>query len=195
MIDKKAYISVIIFLILFIPVSLSFGIKTEFGFYGIKIGMPLDEINAIAAQNVNLKIDESRFFGKINDITPFIIKMTFFPYINNIYIQLYSNITYSITIQLNENYFDFFSITEKLEDKYGPSKIKTSKIIIWENLTTSYTNFPGLTNNIKLQLEYPSTIKVFDYEIMKKLHLDLNIIKLTNVSIVESNKQKILNEL
>ncbi len=175
---------------------LAYSLKNEFSYYGLKLGLSYEETLAILETNEMFKVDESRFFGKINEPVPFIIKATYKPYISQLYVQFYSNIAYGITIQFNNAYFDYFSLSEKLEDSYGSPQKKTSKITEWKNLS-NYQNILGNKTDIVLRLEFPSTIKVFDNTILLKLNSEVreNIIKATNLSIINSNRNILLNEL
>ena len=141
-----------------------------------------------------LKIDESRFFGKINDAVPFIIKADYYPFIDGLFVQFYNNSAYGITIQFDPGYFDYQSISDKLQEKYGPPVLLTSKVAIWDD---SQSN-TGITNTgIKLRLEYPSTVKVLNYDVMSKVNSDLNqsMIRITNESIIQSNRKALLDDL
>ena len=189
--DMKRNILILIIIIISLFDNL-FCLKNEFNFMGFKLGMMQSEVTNIIFQNTNLKIDESRFFGKINEAVPFIIKATYLPYIDNIYTQFYSNSCYGITIQFDPGYFDFFTLSETLEDKYGPPSLKTSKLVLWENIQNTNTQ-----KDIKLRLEYPSTVKVFDKNIVILINSELsrNFIKMTNESVIESIKKALLGEL
>ncbi len=197
----------------------------EFSFMGLKLGMTESEVTDILTRGSMLQIDESRYFGKINEAVPFIIKADYYPFIDGVYIQFYNNSAYGITIQFNQGYFDFFSIFDKLRDKYGPPSIKTSKLVLWdESASAAVSNAPllspsnsiqsnsvmtdsALTNpassvlnspnsGTKLRLEFPSTVKVINYDIMQKVNSELsqNTVRITNESIIQSNRRALLDE-
>lgn len=172
------------------------GLKKEFSFYGLKLGLSQEETISLLKENTLFKIDEARFFGKINEPVPFIVKASYEPYIPNLYVQFYSNIAYGITIQFNQAYFDFFTLSETLEDKYGLADVKTSKVVEWYKLS-NWQNLLGKESKIILRLEYPSTVKVYDETILLKLNSEIsqNIIEFTNLSIINSNRKALLNEL
>ncbi len=170
-------------------------LKKEFDFMGLKLGMTEEEVKNILSENPNLKIDESRYLGKINEATPFILKAVYPPFIPNIYVQFYSNISYGITIQLNSGYFDFFSLSEKLEDKYGTPFLRSSRLVLWQDVTGDSVS--NTSRFVKLRLEYPTTVKVFDEILMKQVNSEVsqNIVKMTNQSLIASNRRAILEEL
>lgn len=176
--------------LLFISV-MAHSLKKDFEFMGLKLGQTQDEVTNIIYRSEVMKIDESRFFGNMNEQIPFIIKANYFPMINNLYVQFYSNASYGITIQFNPNYFDFLGLSETLQDKYGGPKKRTSKLVEWEDAVTNGGR------NIRLRLEHPSTVKVYDHLIMKKVNTELsqNIVKYTNTSYIQSTKRMLLNEL
>jgi hypothetical protein len=188
---KKIIPASAIFLVCFMLASRSL-FSAEFDFMGVKLGMTEQDVTNVISQNQLLQIDESRFFGKINDATPFIIKASYFPYIQNLYVQFFNNIAYGITIQFNPGYFDFFSLTETLEKKYSKPTLKTSKLVSWNQ-----TNSNPALKDIRMRLEYPTTVKVFDYQIMKQVNtvLSQNIVRITNESMIASNRKALLDEL
>lgn len=188
---KKINLSILVFVSLTVLSVLSFGLKKEFEFMGLKLGQTQSEVTNIIQNSQTMKIDESRFFGIFNEQIPFIIKATYFPMIDNLYVNFYSNRSYGITIQFNHYYFDFLSLSETLQDKYGPPKRRSSKLVEWEDAFTNGTPY------IKLRLESPSTVKVYDYLIMKQVNTSLSqdIVKFTNQSYIQSTKRALLNEL
>lgn len=187
----KIFIASILFILVYESV---FSLKKDFSFLGLKLGMTESEVTNVLYQGSLLKIDESRFFGKINEAVPFIIKADYYPFIDGVYIQFYNNAAYGITIQFDPGYFDFPSLSDKLQDKYGLPVLKTSKLAVWED---SASNSAGSGTGIKLRLEYPSTVKVFDYDIMQKVNTELSqsTIKITNESIIQSNRRALLDDL
>lgn len=183
------------FLVLFLAFGILYPVKKEFSYYGLKLGLTMEETMDIIEKNGILKIDESRFFGKINDPVPFILKATYRPFINQLYVQFYSNVSYGITIQFNSSYFDFFTLSERLEDVYGVPTKKTSKFVEWRTLS-NFQNIAGVNSDIVLRLEYPSTVKVFDNIILLKLNSEVSqkIILTTNQTFINSNRNVLLNE-
>ncbi|GEM_PF-1367244 len=182
-------------LIFFCLASVSgFSLKKDFVFLGIKLGMSESEVTNVLSQGSLLKIDESRFFGKINDAVPFIIKADYYPFIDGLYVQFYKNSAYGITIQFDPGYFDFPSLSEKLQEKYGPPLLKTSKLAIWDD---SQGNSGTSNKGINLRLEYPSTVKVLNYEVMQQVNSELSqsMIRITNESIIQSNRRALLDNL
>lgn len=183
------------FLILTFFLSFSYPLRKEFEYLELKLGMSFADVTNIIEKSEKLRIDESRFFGKINEEVPFIIKATYFPFIESILIQFHNDKSYGITIIFNPGYFDFFTLAGKLQEKYGTPLLRTSKLILWEG--SGSTNNGNTSDPVKLRLEYPSTVKVIDYNIMKQVNTELsqNIVKITNESIIQSNKRALLDEL
>ncbi len=192
--NKNIFSLIIISLIFLYFTTNVYSLRKEFVFLGLKLGMTQTDVTNVLSENSFLKIDESRFFGKINDAVPFIIKANYYPFIDNLYIQFYNDSAYGITLQFNPGYFDFLSLSEKLQDKYGPPLLRTSKLVLWENGTNSDIH---TGNQIKLRLEYPSTVKVFDYAVMQQVNTELSqsTVKITNESIIQSNRRALLDEL
>lgn len=170
------------------------GLKKDFDFMGFKLWMSQSEITNTIELNTNLQFDDCRYLGKINDVTPLIMKASFFPYINEIYFQFYSNQCYSIVIQFNPAYFDYITLTGTLQDNYGEPVIDTSQNVDWNDWQTDSVYF---NKDVKLRLEYPSTVKLYDNAIMIKANTyeSNEVFKATNESIVESAKRNLLGEL
>jgi len=186
------------YLLLFCLVSLLLmGQKRFFNYMGLTLGQTQQQAEDIIASSEDFKIDESRFFGKINEQTPFILKATYKPFINNLYLQFYSNICFHITIEYNSNYFDYLSLAEKLEDIYGKPSIRTANFAAWYGVLTNGTRGENGEIDVRLQLEAPSTVKVYDYVLMKKMNAELSniIFLITNQTIIETEKRRLMNEL
>lgn len=171
-----------------------FALKHEFNFLGLHLGMTQAEVTNALAAHPRLSIDESRYFGKINDATPFIIKATYFPYIETLYVQFYSNSAYGITVQFNPKHFDYFTILDKLEDKYGTPGKKSSSLSTWDQVVT---NSASPSSTIQLRLEYPSTVKILDQTMMIRMNSEVSqqILRITNESLNASNRRALLDEL
>lgn len=189
----KACIFFALFLVL-ATCAASFSLQKEFLFLGLKLGMTESEVTNVLSQGTLLKIDESRFFGKINDAVPFIIKADYYPFIDSLYVQFYNDAAYGITIQFDPGYFDFLSISEKLQEKYGPPAVLSSKLAEWED---NPSNSGGSNAGVELRLEYPSTVKVMDFDIMQKVNMELSqsTVKITNENIIQSNRRTLLDNL
>ncbi|URA11149.1 hypothetical protein [Thermospira aquatica] len=173
------------------------GQKRYFSYMGLTLGQTQQEAEDIIAKSEDFKIDEARFFGKINEQTPFILKATYKPFINNLYMQFYSNVCFHITIEYNSNYFDYLSLVEKLEDTYGKPSIRTANFAAWYGVLTNGTRGENGEIDVRLQLEAPSTVKVYDYVLMKKMNTELSniIFLITNQTIIETEKRRLMNEL
>jgi len=185
----------LILLVLIFIFSFSFGEKKEFSYFGLKLGISMDETISIIESNNLLKIDESRFFGKINEPVPFIVKATYQPFIPQIYVQFYSNISYGITIHFNPAYFDYFTLCKTIEEKYGKADRRTSKFALWSGLS-NYKNILGVESKVILKVEFPSTVKVYDEIVLLHLNSEIsqNIVRVTNMSVINSNRRALLNE-
>ena len=185
----------IICVLITVSINTVFSLRKEFNFMGLKLGMSQQQTTNLLASQTNLIIDERLYLGKgINDAIPFIMKASFFPYINNVYIQFYSNVSYCIIVQFNPNYFDFLTLAETMEDRYGTPASRTSKEVFWQDALTN-TAAPG--PDIQLRLEYPSTVKIFDNTLMRAVNEESRreVTRVTNESIIQSNKRAILGEL
>lgn len=171
--------------------------KRYFSYMNLTLGQTQQEAENIISTSEDFKIDESRYFGKINEQTPFILKATYKPFINNLYMQFYSNICFHITIEYNSNYFDYLSLAEKLEDIYGRPSLRTATFAAWYGILTNGQRGENGEIDVRLQLEAPSTVKVYDYVLMKKMNTELSniIFLITNQTIIETEKRRLMNQL
>lgn len=172
--------------------ALLFPLKKDFEFMGLRLGQTQDEVtNAIVRTEV-MSIEESRYFGFLNEQVPFIIKATYHPMIDNLYVQFYSNRSYGITIQFNRKFFDFLSLSETMTDKYGLPRSRSSRLVVWQDVLTNARD-----RDVRIRLEYPSTVKVYDHLMMKEVNtrLSQDIVLYTNTSYIQNTKRMLLNEL
>ena len=179
--------AIFIFLIFVLIPIFAFPQKRQFDFMGIRLGMSLDQVKSTVASNDSLRFDDTRYLDKMNDAIPYTIKLYAFPFINNLYIEFYEKQSYNIILILNPEYFDYFNLTETLEDKYGLADLKTSKFARWNNVTS----------NTVMVLEAPATIKIYDDALMTQVQalLKLKQEKDTNETILQIEKTEILSEL
>lgn len=86
------------------------------------------------------------------------------------YFQFYNGALYSITIELNRNRIDFFTLFMQLQQKYGKYKSFSPTIVRWED------------ENALLSLEKPLTLRYLE----KRIHSQL----IESSKVKESQKQK-----
>lgn len=163
----------------------------EFNFLGIQLGMTSEEIFEVIKNSQDVIPSEDRLLKQVIYETPVTIVLkgnnTNHNIIKKIHIDLYQNKNYQTTIFLNNEYFSFYTLSEKLLDKYGSVSNRTSQLVTW------FLN----QNQYRLTLEYPSIIKITDLNIFNKVSKIQKQRIETNISetIDYQNRIRILNEL
>ncbi len=157
--------AVSLFLLLF-----STGLSAEvraFDFMGLSLGMSQAETRSAISNSQALKIDDTRYLDLLSEAYPFTLKATYFPFIDEVYIDFFHGLSYQLTFQMNPVYFDYLTLADTLERKYGPPVQRTSRFVRW-------ISDPNDASQLRLTLEYPSTVKIFDYNVMLELHTELS---------------------
>jgi hypothetical protein len=123
-------------------------------FQGIQLGMELDTVkdNLVNSPyfryrgdpDVSLLLTESRS----------IIESSGYSYIERGLFQFYNDQLYIITIILNQNELDFFSMYRSLNKKYGDPDVLNPEQISWS------------FGSVRLSLEKPLTIKYIDTDVL-----------------------------
>lgn len=151
---------------------------SSFDFMGLSLGMTQDETRSALSNSSKLRIDDTRYLDLLNEAYPFTLKATYFPFIDKIYIDFFHAHSYQLTFQMNPHYFDYLTLADTLTRKYGEPVVRTPRFVRWN----SGTNASG---NVRLTLEYPATVKIYDYGVMLQLHTELSqlITIMTNDSV------------
>ncbi len=176
--------------VLFLPVFLP-AYQKKFNFLGLTLNQNrITTLQAISS-NKNLRENKSRYLGMINEEEPFTLKISYGPIhlLNQIFIQYFDKKSYEIILLFNPKYYDFYTLTDKMEDKYGTPSLKTSHLVRWKHDTKEET----------ITLEYPNTLKIINFEALRKLEEltsnRINIFKQTNHTSAYSNAVQLMDEL
>lgn len=159
----------------------------DFQWRGLMLGMDKETVFSLLTNQYDVRVDKSRYLGFMNDEYPFTLKAYIFPYIRRIYIEFYQNQAYVISLQYNPGYYDFFQLTQKLENSYGDPVRKTTRLVQWED--------PD--RQLVLNLEYPTTVKIYDQSLLLRMNHELsnNTTIYTNQTVREQQRQALLDEL
>lgn len=108
-----------IFFILIFTLAAASMFAQEVGFMGINIGMSRTEVLNSADENEIIEVQKNRDveFFPVEDrkILTFSIK----PEVPHIYLQFYDDRLYALTLIFNEKHIDYYTLINRLEDKYG----------------------------------------------------------------------------
>ena len=131
--------------------------QTPNNFQGIELGMELDTVKETLKNSpyfryrgdpdVSLLLTESRS----------IIESSGYSFIERGLFQFHDERLYIITIILNQNEIDYFSMYRSLNKKYGDPDVLNPEQISWS------------FGNVLLSLEKPLTIKYIDTDVLDKL--------------------------
>lgn len=179
----------LIFFFLLFP-SLLFSLENEFEFMGLKLAMNQSELQDVILMNTNLQLDTTRYLGLLNEEYPFTLKATYHPYIDQIYLDFYEGLCYQITVKFSSDYFDYYMLANSLSTNYGEPVLWTTSSIKWQDsLTTtnfnlmddgsyetniSTTTFNSGDSDIRMTLEFPTTLKAFDNAVLLRMVTELS---------------------
>ncbi len=126
----------------------------DFSFLGLEIGMTKDQILETIKGSRDLIPAEDELLLQLKPATPYTLVLKANNSNNNmiqkVFVDFYQEQSYQLTIFLTPEYFSFYTLSEKLLDKYGTPKDRTSYRVTW------FDN----EEVMRLTLEYPSTIKM-----------------------------------
>lgn len=135
----------------------------DFSFLGLDIGMTSEEILVTISNNSYLIPSEDYLLMQLVPSTPYTLVLkgndTNNMMIDKVFIDFFEKKSYQITIFLNSEYFSFYTLSEKLLDKYGTPTNRSSIKVTWYNTNLTY----------RLTLENPATIKITDFNILQKV--------------------------
>ncbi len=163
----------------------------DFSFLGINFGMTQEEIIASIVDSEYIIVAEDVLLKQLILPTPYTLVLKSKNSNNNlvhkVYIDFNETLSYQITIFLNPDYFSFYSLSEKMLDKYGIPQSRNTKKVTWYD-----------TENInRATLEYPATIKFTDITILEAVLRRQNQIleRGSSESLDYKKRQFILDEL
>lgn len=102
-----------------------------------------------------------------------------YSFFSHSYFQFMNNRLFSITLELNQEKVDYFSVFSALSKKYGNPSTINPKIASWEN------------TEILMSLEKPLTLKYVDNKVLKEINDKSNV----QNTIEEKLTEEFLNSL
>jgi hypothetical protein len=153
------------------------------GFEGITLGMTVDEVKSALLKNLEFGYrgdrDVSLLPGENRVLIETDASRTGYSYLSRCWFQFYQDKLYIITINLNQEKMDHYSIFSTLCKKYGnPNSLDPEKSL-WQNDTVIMT------------LERPLTLKYTDKAVFDKLQNE----SLVNKSAQEMSRDEFLEGL
>ncbi len=168
-----------IFFFFIFTIAAEFLFAEEVGFMGINIGMSRAEILKSAGENELIEVPGNRDveFFPVEDrkILTFSIK----PEVPHIYLQFYDDRLYALTLIFNEKHIDYYTLINRLENKYGAYTELTPEWRKWEK------------DEVEIKAEKPAVVK---YLVLKEF-LEAAGFKVQDEDIEGKKKDRIIDGL
>lgn len=127
------------------------------GYRSITLGMTLDEVKKALTSDSVFAYRGERDVSLLPDQEKVIIETEGSSFLSRCWFQFYNQRLYTITITMNEDMMDYYSVFKTLFDKYGQPKSLSPEIVVWENTA------------IRMSLERPLSVKYIDMDVYSKL--------------------------
>ncbi|MBO4533196.1 MAG: hypothetical protein J5726_05805 [Treponema sp.] len=153
------------------------------GYGGVHLGMSLDETKKQLLKNSDFGYSGDRDVSLLPGQGRTLIETNASggrgsPYLTQCYFQFYNEQLYIITININNQKTDYYTMYTTLSEKYGKPVSLDPQMAVWEN------------DSIIIQLERPLSVKYIDKETFDMLKTAATVQK----SFEEQNLQSFLDE-
>ncbi len=155
-----------IFILLFSVFSFfAFSESCADGYGGVKLGMSLEETKKALKSNIEFGYSGEKDVSLLPGENKVLIETEAFSdsFLERCYFQFYEEKLYSITINLNREKIDHYSVFKALCKKYGTPSTVTPEKSVWKS------------DLVTMSLEKPLTLKYVDKKIFEKLQNSANI--------------------
>ena len=127
------------------------------GYRSINLGMSLEEVKQALLSDSLFGYRGERDVSLLPEQEKVLIETSGSLYLDQCWFQFNNNKLYTITITMNDQLVDYYSIFKTLFDKYGQPNSLSPEKVVWENA------------QIIMSLERPITIKYIDSEVYNSL--------------------------
>lgn len=177
---KKLFISIISIFLL----SLCFSKDIPTGYRGISLGMSLDETKDALLKDSSFGYHGDRDVSLVPGTNKILIETDAESghgsvFLERCWFQFYDDELFIITININTQKMDYYSVFTTLTEKYGKPDTFSPQSATWKN------------DNISMSLEKPLTLKYIDTDILKNTQNYSNI----ENSPEEKTREMFLDEL
>lgn len=93
--------------------------QQEVGFLGLRIGMSREEALAAAEESELLEAPRKRDVEFFPVEERKILTLSVKPEVPFIYLQFFDDVLYAITVNFDQSYIDYYTLADRLEQKYG----------------------------------------------------------------------------
>ena len=165
-ISRKIEINLFIFL--FLSALLFSQEDLPFGYKGIQLGMNLDQTKEALIKDTDFGYHGDRDVSLLPGENRILIETDAerglgSNFLTRCWFQFYNDKLYIITINMNRERIDYYSVFKQLKDKYGEPENITPQSATWKN------------TSVTMSLEKPLTLKYIDNETFKSLQSSSNI--------------------
>lgn len=148
---SKYLIILIVMTFAIIPIH-HFLMAEEIGFMGINIGMSREAVLQYAEKNTEFKVPKNRDVEFFPVEQRKILTLSMEPEVPHVYLQFYNDKLYAITVIFDDLYVDFYTLCNKMEQKYGKYSYLEPDMRKWE------------INGIEIRVEKPAVVKYIALE-------------------------------
>lgn len=162
---RKKSVVLIIFIFL---ITSAFSKDIPTGYRGITLGMSLDETKDALLKDASFGYHGDRDVSLIPETNKILIETDANSghgsiFLERCWFQFYDDELFIITININTQKMDYYSVFTKLTEKYGKPDTFSPQSATWKN------------ENITMSLEKPLTLKYIDNDILKNTQNYSNI--------------------
>lgn len=179
-----SYIKYFSFLGIFLLFSFIFAVDLPRGYHSIKLGMSLDETKDELVKDPDFGYHGDRDVSLVPGTSKTLIETDASKgygsvFLERCWFQFFNDELFIITININPDKMDYYSIFTTLSEKYGKPTSLSPQSAVWK------------TDETTLSLEKPLTLKYMDNETFEQTQNSSNIEK----SATEVTRQMFLDEL
>lgn len=149
------------------------------GYGSVKLGMSMDDVKQALSQNANFGYRGERDVSLLPGENRALISTTGILFLDECWFQFDKDRLYIITINLNTEQIDYYSVFSKLCEKYGQPNSLSPKKSEWKN------------DSVIMSLEKPLALKYTDVKIFEELQNKSNV----RESAEEYNRKNFLDTL
>lgn len=158
----------VILIIFFFLITSAFSKDIPTGYRGITLGMSLDETKDALLKDASFGYHGDRDVSLIPGTNKILIETDANSghgsiFLERCWFQFYDDELFIITININTQKMDYYSVFTKLTEKYGKPDTFSPQSATWKN------------ENITMSLEKPLTLKYMDNDILKNTQNYSNI--------------------
>ncbi len=175
-INFKSIVQKLLLAVCFFHSVLLFSQEIPKGYRSIQLGMTVDEVKGALTSDSLFGYRGERDVSLLPDQKQVLIETEGSSFLARCWFQFNDQKLYTITITMNEQIMDYYSVFKTLFDKYGQPSSLSPDIVVWEG------------RGIRMSLERPLTLKYLDTEVYTELLQSSQ----TNQSAAEISRQKFL---